>query len=119
MYKIIRSNGEALGYAESVVFTKKKGVNIIEAKPEDAAGIAYRSTAYNLAGTEGVGAAETVSVYAVDGGEAITDADAKTAENAEAVAALEDAMCEADTANEEWKAGIEDALCEISAESEE
>ena len=35
------------------------------------------------------------------------------------IAELEDAMCEADAANEEWKAGIEDALCEIdSAESE-
>jgi hypothetical protein len=35
------------------------------------------------------------------------------------VAGLEDALCEADAANEEWKAGIEDALCEIDKESEE
>lgn len=35
------------------------------------------------------------------------------------VGALEDALCEADAANEEWKAGIEDALCEIDKESEE
>ena len=34
------------------------------------------------------------------------------------ITALEDALCEADAANEEWKASIEDALCEISAESE-
>ena len=35
------------------------------------------------------------------------------------VGALEDALCEQDAANEEWKAGIEDALCEIDKESEE
>lgn len=68
MYRIIKSNGETLGIAENLLFIKRKGVNIIGTTDKDATGISYLSTPYNLAGTEGVGVSETVSLCAVDGG---------------------------------------------------
>ena len=101
-------------------FIKRTSAGIyVETNAEAAEGVAYKGTAYNLQDRAGVGAPETVLLIEFDAGDIGVDAKKAATENAEAIAELEDAMCEADANTQEWRETVEDALCEISAESEE
>lgn len=111
MYRIINTNGGAeIGVTENPRYIKKsKSGQNIGATKEEAQGIAYKSTPYNLLGTEGIGAEETVILSEYDAGDNV----AETARNTGSIAELEDAMCEQDVATDERLAAIEDALCEL------
>ena len=75
MYRIINvSNGVEVGVTENPRFIKKTPAGIyVETTPSEARGIAYKSTPYNLFGTEGVGAEETVLLREFDGGAIIQE----------------------------------------------
>lgn len=111
MYRIINTKtGAEIGSTEAPRYIKlSENGTKIEATPEEALGIAYKSTAYNLFGREGVGAEETVLLSEYDAGDNV----AETVKNTDSIAELEDAMCEQDAATEERLAAIEDALCEL------
>lgn len=111
MYRIINTDtGAEIGATETPRYIKKSrsGQNI-EATKQDAMGVAYKSEAYNLVGTAGVGAEETVLLKEYDGGDNVAD----TVKNTDSIAELEDALCEQDAAAYNRLAAIEDALCEL------
>ena len=94
MYRIINVNGGAeIGITEKPRYIKKsKSGQNIEAPKEEATGIAYKSTPYNLLGTEGVGADDTVLLSEYDAGDNVAD----TAKNTTSIAELETAICDLD-----------------------
>lgn len=60
MYRIITTEGTELGLTDSVLFIKKStDGTLIEASREDAIGLAYKGTAYNLPGHTEVERAKT------------------------------------------------------------
>lgn len=68
MYKLIKSNGESIT-TENILFIKKHSNGcLVQCSESEATGVSHRSVAYNLFGSEGIGAQETVSVITVDGG---------------------------------------------------
>ena len=84
MYKIIDTkDGAVIGSAERLLFIRKKPSTgcYISTTKEDAQGIAFQGTPYNLQGRDGVGAEKTVMVIEFDLG---TIAD-KTDENSAAI----------------------------------
>lgn len=112
MFKIINSDtGEQLGIILLPTYIRKKAETgaLITAKANNADGIAYHSTPYNLLGKVGVGAEETVVLEEFDEGEMLEELKDAT----DLIPMLEDALCEIDEANEERIAAIEDALCEM------
>ena len=115
MYKIIDTDtNEVIGMTATINYIRKKsqtGALVTAKKIQDAEGIAYKSTPYNLSGTNGVGAEITVIVSEFDEAEFMQE----LKNNAEM---LEDAMCEQDIVNEERFGTIEDALCEMDMEEE-
>ena len=121
MYQITTQSG-VVGYTETPEYCYK----LSSGSPQvlrfrdraKAAGVVFAGKIYNLPGHADFDA-ETATVSEVDGGAAMNRQMAQINALREENAALEDAMCEQDAANEDWKANIEDALCEISAESEE
>ncbi len=118
MYKIINSEtGDIVGYTQSPYWIKRRSTGVfVKAKnEEDAQGIAYISTPYNLRGRDGVGVNTTVFLIEFDGGELLLRAD-ETADN---VAAIEDALCEQDGELMEEMAAIENALCELDVGEED
>lgn len=112
MYKIINTeSGEQLGIVISpnYILKKEETDNLITVKANNAEGVAYRSTPYNLLGKQGVGAEETVVLVEFDEGEMLEELKS----GIDLIPMLEDALCEIDEANEERLAAIEDALCEM------
>ena len=92
MYKIINiSDGSEIGKVENPTYIKIKeatGVRIqlkADEPIENAQGIAYRNSAYNLQGKDGVGSDITVILVKVDAGEAASDNTAAIAANSEAI----------------------------------
>ena len=108
MYRIIKADdGAVIGSTEAPRFIKKSSAGcFVQTDEANAQGVAFKGTPYNLRDREGVDAEETVIVIEFDGAEV-------TADTADKVVEIEDAMCEQDTAVEERLAAIEDALCEL------
>ena len=108
MYRIINSEGGVvIGNTEKPVYIYKKSTGcFVQTDEANAQGIAFKGTPYNLLGRDGVDAEVSVILVDFDGGEI-------TADTADKVVEIEDAMCEQDTAVEERLAAIEDALCEL------
>ena len=71
MHRLINTNGGAeIGVTEKPRFIKKSSTGVyIEAGEQEAEGVAYKGTAYNLQGRTGVGAEETAMLIEFDGGD--------------------------------------------------
>lgn len=88
MYKIIDTkDGAVIGRTETPLFIRKKETTgcYVQTKAESAQGVAYRGTAYNLQGKDGVGATDTVILVEVDAGTEVDETAAILAENSAAV----------------------------------
>ena len=74
MYRIIKvSDGVELGITEAVNYIKIGGSgSFTTAEKGDAIGVAFESTAYNLAGHEEIEKTETVVVAETDGGATVS-----------------------------------------------
>ncbi len=96
MYQIFNTaDNTKIGTTEKVRFIKKKITgSYVEAKEEEAQGIAYKGTAYNLQGRDGVGAQETVYLIELDAGEVSDNTTAAVAANSAAIDDLIVAMLE-------------------------
>ena len=73
MYRIIKQDGTELGLTESVLYIRiGSGGCFTPCKEQDAVGIAYQSTPYNLFGHTDIEGADTVLVRKCDGGAVVT-----------------------------------------------
>lgn len=71
MYKIINDNGDLIGMTEFVRYIKiSQSGSFVATSMEDAQGIVYKNTVYNL-DDKNVGANTTVSLLYVDAGDII------------------------------------------------
>ena len=72
MYRIIKTDGTELGITDQVTYIKF-GANgcFTNATVEDAIGVAFNSTPYNLFGHDEIEEADTVIVSQIDGGAAV------------------------------------------------
>ena len=115
MYRIISTaDGSEIGTVERPNFIRKSSAGCyIQTDEENALGIAYRGTPYNLEDREGLGAPESVRLIECDAGELAADTSAAVSENAERITEAEDAMCEQDATVTARLDAIEDALCEL------
>ena len=87
MFKIITTSGTELGMTDSVRFIKLSSEgSFIEATKDEADGIAFKGSPYNLAGQNAIDGAETVLVIETDGGGEVADLRATTARQAEELA---------------------------------
>lgn len=75
MYQIIRiSDGEKIGITDSIRYIKLgKSGSYATAKKEDAIGVAYNGTAYNLHGYNEIEGASSVVVSEIDSGKLVLD----------------------------------------------
>lgn len=72
MFKVIKTTGEELGFADALRCIKYSADGtLIEATKDDAIGVAYKGTAYNLPGHNEIPDADTVLTVEVDGGEEV------------------------------------------------
>ena len=97
MYKIIDTkDGAVIGSAERLLFIRKKPSTgcYISTTKEDAQGIAFQGTPYNLQGRDGVGAEDTVILVEVDAGTEADETAAALAENSAAIDSLIISMLE-------------------------
>lgn len=88
MYKIINAaDGSIIGTTEKPLFIRKKETTgcYINTSTANAQGVAYRGTAYNLQGKEGVGAEDTVILVEFDSGNEVDETKAAIAENSAAI----------------------------------
>lgn len=76
MYRIINTEtGETVGITEEPRFIRRNDRgNLVQTTEEEAQGVAFRSTPYNLHNKEGVGAEETVLLNPYDAGEGLDEA---------------------------------------------
>ena len=89
MFKIINTkDGSTIGSTEKLQFIKKKNSTgcYVQTDEENAQGVAYLGTAYNIQGKDGVGADDTVILIEYDAG---TEADKNSAAIAENSAAID------------------------------
>lgn len=78
MYKVIKSDGTELGVTDSVLFIKVSPEGTyIEATENEAAGVAFEGTAYNLPGHSEIADADTVILAPITLGEYIKEQNAK------------------------------------------
>lgn len=72
MYRIIKTDGTELGITDQVTYIKF-GANgcFTNATVEDAIGVAFNSTPYNLIGHDEIEGVDTVIVSQIDGGAAV------------------------------------------------
>lgn len=69
MFRIIKTDGTELGITDSVNYIKIGASGCFApTTKEDAIGVAFQSTPYNLVGHEEIEGADTVIVSAIDGG---------------------------------------------------
>ena len=69
MYKILKEDGTTLGYTEYLHYIKKSESGcFIEATEEDAIGIVFNGTPYNIYGQPNIEEAETVLLQKTDAG---------------------------------------------------
>lgn len=105
MYKVT-SGGEVIGYSDSVVFIRLHGNGCyVPCDVAEATGIVVGGAVYNLPG-EDIGAAETAAYTKVDGGTYIFTQQAQ-------LAATEDAACALDAEYDTRLGAVEDVLCEM------
>lgn len=99
MYRIIRMDGSELAIVDQIMWIKiGASGSLAPAKNRgEAIGVAYRSVPYNLWNYDGIEGAESVMVAEFDGGEYL-DSFVKD------LAAVENAMCETDSADTERRA---------------
>lgn len=72
MYKIVKTNGVELGTTDSVVYIRAgNGGSFTLATADDAIGVSYNSTPYNLIGHNEIADTDTVNVIKVDAGQKI------------------------------------------------
>ena len=89
MYKIISTkDGSTVGSTEKPNFIRKKESSgcYVATDEKSAQGVAYKGTAYNIQGKDGVGADDTVILIEYDAG---TEADKNSAAIAENSAAID------------------------------
>lgn len=74
MFRIITTEGTELGIVESVNYIKRSPSSgcFISATRDEAIGVAYKSTPYNLYGHTDIDNAKTVFVREIDAGDTIT-----------------------------------------------
>lgn len=114
MYHII-IDGEIKGFCETPRYIKIKpetGV-YIEAKLEDAIGVAFGGVAYNLFGHDEIPDTSQAIVKEIDGAEVVFSDNAKITAQGENIFEVESALCELDTTSDERMTDIENALCEL------
>ena len=89
MYKIINiKGGNEIGSTENPRYIKKKDTGCyIQTDETNAQGIAYKGTAYNLQGRDGIDVVDTVFLLEVDGG---IETDNNAAAIADCSAAIDD-----------------------------
>ena len=112
IYKIVNADtNELIGITDNprYIYLKGTGSLVPAERKQDATGVAYKSTPYNLVGTIGVGAETTVVVFELDNGDFQID-------NIDLFTTIQDAMCDTDTLNSSRLDAIEDALCELDKE---
>ncbi len=88
MYKIISTkDGSTVGSTEKLYFIKKKESTgcYIQTDEQNAQGVAYLGTAYNIQGRDGVGADDTVFLIEYDAGTEVDKNSAAIAENSAAI----------------------------------
>ena len=75
MYRIIKADdGAVIGSTEKPVYIYRKSTgSFVQTDEQNAQGVAWKGTPYNLRDREGVGAEETVIVIEFDGAEATAD----------------------------------------------
>lgn len=87
MFKIITTSGTELGMTDSVRFIKVSSEgSFIESTKDEAVGIAFKGSPYNLAGQNAIDGAETVLIVETDGGGEVAELRVKTAQQAEELA---------------------------------
>lgn len=114
MYQIIIS-GEIKGFCETPRYIKIKpetGV-YIEAKLEEAIGVAFGGVAYNLFGYDEIPDTPQAIVKEIDGAEVVFSDNLQIAEQGDNIFEVESALCELDTSSDERMSNIELALCEL------
>lgn len=97
MYKIINTkDGSTVGSTEKLYFIKKKPSTgcYIATDEKNAQGVAYKGTAYNIQGKDGVGADDTVILIEFDAGTITDENTAAIAENSAAIDEIIVAMLE-------------------------
>lgn len=116
MYQITTQD-TLLGYTDNpefCYFLPSGSPQVVRLKDKDqATGIIYQGAIYNLPGHGDFEGAETATVAECDAGSLLTEQERQLAEERAAREVVENAMCEADIATEEWRAEIENALCEL------
>ncbi len=116
MYQITKAD-ELAGYTDNPEFCyllPSGSPQVVRLKDKDqATGIIYQGVIYNLPGHNDFKGAETAMAIECDAGALLTEQERQLAEERAAREAVENAMCEADIATEEWRAEIENALCEL------
>lgn len=84
MFKIITTSGTELGFTDSVRFIKRSSEGtFVEATKDEAVGIAFNSSPYNLAGKNEIEGAEAVLIIETDAGREVSELRATTARQAE------------------------------------
>ena len=98
MYKIINiKDGSTVGSTEKLYFIQKKESTgcYVQTDEQNAQGVAYLGTAYNIQGRNGVGADDTVILIEYDAGTESDKNSAAIAENSAAIDNLIVTMLEA------------------------
>lgn len=74
MYRVVNTNtGVTVGFTEQPRFIKKSSDGVfVQTDEQNAQGIAFESTPYNLRDREGLGVEETVMLIEIDPGENLT-----------------------------------------------
>lgn len=121
MYQISTNSG-VIGYTDAPTYCYKLpsgSPQVIgrkeRARGETASGVIHGGTVYNLPGHDDFDA-ETATVSEIDTGAVATQQRDAIAAQKEQSNAIEDALCEQDTAAAARIAAIEDALCEMDKE---
>lgn len=120
MYAII-SQGELLALCDRTRYVKRheeSGV-YVEAEKAEAIGIAVGGEVYNLPGGTAIPDAPEALAQEGEAAEYVFRNHARIIENEEAAnaafVAMEEAMCEMDSASEERMTAVEEALCELDS----
>ncbi len=107
MYRMIKTDGTAVGSTDAVRYIKISSSGcFVESGKENAVGIAYKGTAYNLFGHDEISGADQVLILEQDSAQIVTDHD-------ERLTVAENAALDLDMAYDSRVADVEDALCDL------
>ena len=119
MYRLITTNGAVLGVIETVTYIKRHPSNDCYtcATEDDATGVAFNSTPYNLWGRETmIDGEETIIIIPIDGGHEISGLMEKSDTHADHLAEVDEIAIELFEQNlklEEVNAEQDEAIIEI------